>query len=499
MKSLVFLQLVAASTAFVLPDAHVFNELNAEVEQFPGQVEQKLSSASDVLENYFDKAHEKVDSAWSGLSDKAHNALDDAVAFATKTRDCLNEKAQETYFDAEAWLDSASHYSHAKAENIASFFEDPHHPPHHGPPHDGPPHHGPPHHGPPHHKPPHHHKPNQTVYELIASSKYTTKLAKLVSEYPDLVKKLNGTKANYTVFAPIDSAFAKIPEHAPKPSKKVLEAILTYHVSPEFYPAGRVLVSRTIPTLLQSPELSEKGLPQRLATSIGFRGLTVNFYSHVVAVNIFGTNGVIHGVDSIILPPPEVLRLIEILPSEFSTLDLGLTKTGLLETLNKTAHKGSTFFAPSNFAFAKLGSRINAFLFSPYGLKYLKALLEYHVVYNQTLYSDEYYPGSSGDDKNTMDVPKGRYHFDLPTLLEGKSLAVDIARYGRLIEIKINAFARVSVSDGVAKDGVVHAVSNVLIPPKTSAAGEDNYDGGELTEEDLIERLEPFVRYTEDL
>jgi hypothetical protein len=35
------------------------------------------------------------------------------------------------------------------------------------------------------------------VYEMIASSKYTTKFAKLLGDYPDLVKKLNSTKANY--------------------------------------------------------------------------------------------------------------------------------------------------------------------------------------------------------------------------------------------------------------------------------------------------------------
>lgn len=47
----------------------------------------------------------------------------------------------------------------------------------------------------------HHHKPNLTVYELISKSRYTTKLAELIDEFPDLVKALNGTEANYTVFA----------------------------------------------------------------------------------------------------------------------------------------------------------------------------------------------------------------------------------------------------------------------------------------------------------
>jgi uncharacterized surface protein with fasciclin (FAS1) repeats len=85
--------------------------------------------------------------------------------------------------------------------------------------------------------------------KLISESKYTTKLAKLIDEYDDLVKLLNGTKANYTVFAPTDEAFEKIPHHGKKPSKEVLKSILLYHVSDDFYPAGRVLHSYTIPTL----------------------------------------------------------------------------------------------------------------------------------------------------------------------------------------------------------------------------------------------------------
>lgn len=218
----------------------------------------------------------------------------------------------------------------------------------------------------------------------------------------------------------------------------------------------------------------------------------------------FGTNGVIHGVDHLILPPPKTLTIIDLLPSEFSTLELGLVKTGLFETLNSTHHAGGTFFAPSNFAFQKLGPRINAFLFSKYGQKYLKGLLEYHVVANQTLYSDAYYKPDTkdvdsedrGEHGPRRGPPKGLFHVDLPTLLEDRSLSIDIARYGRLIEIKINGFARVSVSDGPAEDGVIHVVSDVLIPPKKLASGQmEMWDNSmELTEEDLIERLEPFVR-----
>ena len=104
-----------------------------------------------------------------------------------------------------------------------------------------------------------------------------------------------------------------------------------------------MLLTHTAPTLLQGEHLSSEPKPQRVAFKISLRGLTVNFYSRIVAVDIFATNGVIHGVDSIILPPPNAIKIIDLLPGEFSTLELGLGKTGLLETLNTTKHAGGTY------------------------------------------------------------------------------------------------------------------------------------------------------------
>jgi len=342
-----------------------------------------------------------------------------------------------------------------------------------------------------------------TVYELISKSKYTTKLAKLINEYDDLVDLLNGTTANFTVFAPTDKAFEKIPDHAPKPSKEFLKKVLTHHVSTDFYPAGRVLRSHTIPTALSGDYLSTSpdDTPQRLSIHLGFRGLTVNFYSRIVAVDIFGSNGVIHGIDSILVPPPTAAKIVTFLPGEFSTLELGLVKTGLFTALNDTSnHLGGTLFAPSNFAFRRLGARVNGFLFSKYGQKYLKALLKYHVVANQTLYSDAFYTATSTESDLDSKAPRRGFHVDLPTLLEGRHLSIDVApRWGRFIDIRINGFQSVAVQDGIAKDGVVHVVSNVIIPPKKVGDALQQWTGEEeLTVEDLKERLAPFVEEGED-
>lgn len=206
----------------------------------------------------------------------------------------------------------------------------------------------------------------------------------------------------------------------------------------------------------------------------------------------------IHGVDSLLLPPPPALKILSLLPGEFSTLLFGLGKTGLGEAIATSAHTGGTFFAPSNAAFKKLGPKVNAFLFSSYGEKYLKALLKYHVVANQTLYSDAFYPATDAksEDVKSSDIPKGVFHIDLPTLLGDKSLSIDVGRYGGLINIRINGYTDVAVQDGIAKDGVIHIPQNVLIPPKVP--GGLAYMGEELTVEDLKDRLGEFVDEEEE-
>ena len=85
------------------------------------------------------------------------------------------------------------------------------------------------------------------------------------------------------------------------------------------------------------------------------------------------------------------------------------------------------------------------------------------------------------------------FQIDLKTALKDKSLSVDVARYGRFIQIKINGFSTVTIEDGVAADGVIQVVSNVLIPPKAVDRGLEPYQGEELTVDDLKERLEPLT------
>lgn len=217
-------------------------------------------------------------------------------------------------------------------------------------------------------------------------------------------------------------------------------------------------------------------------------------------------NGVIHGLDSLLVPPPPAGRLISLFPSKFSTLLLAAEKTGLHEHAKEHPDTtGLTVFAPTNRAFQKLGPAANAFLFNTEkGLHYLKALLLYHIVANETLYSDEYYgkPNSSSSSSGSSETEgrDGHHHVDLPSLLGGKPLSIDIARFHRIIRIRVNGRTKVSVQDALARDGVVHVVDSVIIPPHRHRGGHAWWRGGEaeageIEVDELVERLRPFVGF----
>jgi len=110
-----------------------------------------------------------------------------------------------------------------------------------------------------------------------------------------LVETLKG-KGPFTVFAPIDEAFAKLPggtlEELLKPENKdKLIAILTYHVVP-----GKVMAS-------QVAQLQSAKTVNGQALSITTEGGTVRVDdAKIVKTDIICRNGVIHVIDSVLLP-----------------------------------------------------------------------------------------------------------------------------------------------------------------------------------------------------
>ncbi|PHH84065.1 hypothetical protein CDD83_2554 [Cordyceps sp. RAO-2017] len=344
-------------------------------------------------------------------------------------------------------------------------------------------------------------RPHRTIYELIRGCKHTSRFAAAVDEHPDIVKLLNSSHARHTLFVPTDEAFRRLPGHhgdgdgggEHKVGKEFVEHVLRYHIGVGDYPAGRILHTHTLPTALDEESLG--GEPQRLRTSIGLGGVELNFYSKVVAANIEASNGIIHAVNHVLVPPFMVGRLLTLFPSRFSTLLLAYEKTDFVDFIHKVSLVGSTVFAPSNDAFGRLGARANAFLFNTQtGHKYLRALLKYHVSPNATLYSDAYYDktdGGSGAGGRGL----RREHYDLPTLLGDARVAVDKVKLGPFSVVRVNGFAHVAVRDAVAKNGVIQVLDQVLVPPckHRKRSGADDKAGGEMEVEELKERLAAYV------
>lgn len=109
-----------------------------------------------------------------------------------------------------------------------------------------------------------------------------------------LAETLQG-KGPFTVFAPTDEAFAKLPagtvESLLKPENKAqLVSILTYHVVP-----GKVLAADV--TTSQAPTANGQKLSLVVAN-----GTVTAGGSNVIATDVAASNGVIHVVDSVILP-----------------------------------------------------------------------------------------------------------------------------------------------------------------------------------------------------
>lgn len=186
MRATIALAVANLAHAFILPEEQVFSQIALEDhEDSPIQKLPNVEQLSDTIQH-------GAENAWNGLTDigeRAKSYLD----FAVENIESKQHAWEET-FDVDSWLQPEAFESEEcpeQDEDVSSLYDrPPHHPPHHRRPRH------PPHHGKPHHK------PNKTVYQLIAESKYTTKLAKLINDFPDVVELLNGTKANFTVFAP---------------------------------------------------------------------------------------------------------------------------------------------------------------------------------------------------------------------------------------------------------------------------------------------------------
>lgn len=247
-----------------------------------------------------------------------------------------------------------------------------------------------------------------------------------------LVDTLKG-KGPFTVFAPTDEAFAKLPEGTVetllKPeNKSQLVSILTYHVVPGAVRAGDVVKLSGAKTV--------NG--QRLDVVVDEKTVKVD-QAAVVATDIECTNGVIHVIDSVVLPSADLIPSVAEKAGKFKTLLAAAKAAGLVEALSG---KGPlTVFAPTDDAFAKLPAGTVESLLKPENKAKLAAILKYHVVAGR-IYSDDALKAKEAQTLQGAGVKIGVRN-DAAYVNESRLLKTDID----------------------AANGVIHVIDSVLLPP----------------------------------
>ena len=274
-------------------------------------------------------------------------------------------------------------------------------------------------------------EPQSIVEIAVGNPDFSTLVAAL--QAAELVDALSG-EGPFTVFAPTNDAFAALPEGTldslllPE-NKQALTDILLYHVV-----AGNVLAEDVV-NLTEAETL----LGKNVNISVDMGNVMIN-EAKVTATDIIGSNGVIHVIDSVILPPADLADIVDtaVADGRFTTLAAALGAAELVETL-----KGEgpfTVFAPTDDAFAALPEGTVESLLLPENKQQLTDILLYHVVAGKVMAEDVV----ALEEAETV-------------LGQNVMIKVDMGK------VYIND-SEVIITDIETSNGVIHVIDAVLLP-----------------------------------
>ena len=255
-----------------------------------------------------------------------------------------------------------------------------------------------------------------------------------------LVESLKGD-GPFTVLAPNDQAFAKLGDDMVDgllANPVMLKRVLQYHVMLGAMDADKAVTTGTVKTLNgDSVSFTERN------------GKKFVNGAALIESNMPASNGVVHVIDTVLMPPAvEAAKdIIDVASGDgrFSTLVTALKSADLVATLQGAGP--FTVFAPTNDAFAKLGSdTINALLADK---AKLSNILLYHVV-----------TGAEVDSENASQLTEA-------TMANGAKVTISLTN-GML---KIND-STVIIKDIKASNGIIHVLDTVLLPPTNAAAAD---------------------------
>jgi len=277
------------------------------------------------------------------------------------------------------------------------------------------------------------------VNTAVADGRFTTLVAAVTAA--DLVDTLKG-EGPFTVFAPTDDAFAALPEGTVESlllpeNKQALTDILLYHVV-----SGDVMAADVV-----NLESATTVLGKDVAIKVDGGKVYIND-AEVILTDIETSNGVIHVIDSVLLPPSEEDAMMEktivdiaVADGRFNTLVAAVTAAELVDTLN--GEGPFTVFAPTDDAFAALPEGTVENLLLPENKQALTDILLYHVVSGKVMAADVVGLTSA-------------------TTVLGKDITITV-KDGN---VYLNDTIQVIITDIEASNGVIHVIDGVLLPPQ---------------------------------
>ncbi len=281
--------------------------------------------------------------------------------------------------------------------------------------------------------------PNKTIVQLAQATPNLSVLVTALTKYPDLVSTLSGN-GTFTVFAPTNTAFTNLLAAIGQTSlddipESVLKSVLQYHV---------VSTAALQASQLTAGNLNSVSNEAIAVTVTG--GVRINGTVNVTTADVSATNGVVHIVDAVLVPPsirPVVGTIVApaYFNKNFSTLVAAVVKADLLSTLLGAGP--FTLFAPTNAAFTAAGVTSLDNLTKAQ----LIPILQYHVLGSKVL---------------AADLPSGSAAI---TTLNGKFY---LSNGGS--GVFINGTTQVTSTNINASNGVVHVINRTLIPPAKTIA-----------------------------
>jgi transforming growth factor-beta-induced protein len=256
----------------------------------------------------------------------------------------------------------------------------------------------------------------QTILEIAAGNDDFSSLVAAISRFPDLVDLIDGEDGAYTVLAPTDAAFSALLSElgyaslgdVPDP---LLRVVLEYHLLDGVFTSGNIA----------GPQVT-----------VGQESLDLDL-ELVTTPDVGATNGVVHILDEVLVPPSIGTIVGEILlDPDFQTLAAALVKVDLTTPLSDGTY---TLFAPNNQAFEDAGiTDLEAVSDAD-----LTNILMYHVL---------------GAEVTSGDIAAG-----LTQTLNGAYVEIS-TDMGVMVDM-----ATVVTQDIEGANGVIHEINGVLMPP----------------------------------